>query len=37
MWLVLIVAALPVAIGLLTLRLRFRSNQPDEQPPHMGF
>jgi hypothetical protein len=37
MWLVLIAAMLPIAVGLLILRLRFRHDRPDEQPPHMGL
>jgi hypothetical protein len=37
MWLLLFSIALPVAVGLLSLKIQLWSDQSDDQPPHMGF
>jgi hypothetical protein len=37
MWLLLFSIALPIAVGLLGLKIRLWSDQSDDQPPHMGF
>jgi hypothetical protein len=37
MWLLLCSIALPIAVGLLSLKIRLRSDQSGDQPPHMGF
>jgi hypothetical protein len=37
MWLVLFVMALPVAVGLLSLKIRLGCGRSDEPPPYAGF
>jgi hypothetical protein len=37
MWLLLFSIALPIAVGLLSLKIQLWSDQSDDQPPPMGF
>jgi hypothetical protein len=37
MWLVLLAVALPVTVGLLSLRIRLGRGPSDEQPPYAGL
>jgi hypothetical protein len=37
MWLLFFSIALPIAVGLLGLKIRLWSDQSDDQPPYMGF
>jgi hypothetical protein len=37
MWIVLLVAALPILAGLITLKLRFGSADSDSGPPPVGL
>jgi hypothetical protein len=37
MWLVLFAMALPIGVGLLSLKIRLGRGPSDEQPPYTGY